>query len=891
MKNLFTISLLCATALSSYGKGSYKIDLRNVDTPSLQYLKMGNPGVGSNKLLVNNLYMEVGGKPQLPVMGEFHYNRLDERYWRDALLKMKSTGINIVSTYILWVLHEEFEGRQNWTGRNDLRAFVQLCQELGLQVHLRIGPYCNAEIRNGGFPDWMIQSNEFKARTNDPKYLEYVKYWYEGVYDQVGDLMYKDGGPVIGLQLENEYVTEGMVVSHILNLKKIAIDTGFDVPIYSMTHWMMSDYPKGEVIPYAGYYLETPWIYNGDKENPTTNAEFYSYNRISDNIGNDFIKRDGAFESLTADSNESPYLTCENGLGTPNYYSRRAVVPEEMAGENINLRLGCGVNLMGYYMYVGQTNPIGERYVLHRQTARVSNDYQAPIREFGTMGCVMKETKKLNYLMNDFGGDIAPLVAYLPEQNKDTANLQWSVRSDGEKGYLFCSNYLYKHDRKDYKQVQFTLSLKDEQIKLPQKPVTVKNGVYFLWPFNQNYGGVELIYATAQPVCTHKENGVETFFFFEDDFIPGEFRLSSENIRSVKVNNAQSKKQSSSYFIDNLNAGKDCVIEITRTDGKLVRFVTLTETESDLIWKGEVNNKDYVLLSEATVVADKGALSLTTEMDTLAYWIYEDGKFVEGKQLFEAQPQQPKVKKQGPFQRALRIAPKSGDMLKRTFDASSLAKVEKATLRVKSQKNVDVTLNESSIQLIPMSAYALADVTSLCENGLNTIEISSVNPEQGVEAEVEVLFADGARRVYSTDNLWSSGSEPLVSVLNKTNETSVYDSKEHLSVYSIDLSTIDLAENTPMRIYINFEGDIANAYIHDQLIHDKFNNGDAWIIGVDRYKHLFGNKSKEIVVRIDGLKSKDAPIYFEKFVNKAGCVDPKIQSVTLGTEKNLKIKN
>lgn len=891
MKNILAVSLLFTTVMAGYGKGDYKIDLRNVSQPTLQYLKMGNPGQGHNKLLVNNLYMEVGGKPQLPVMGEFHYNRLDERYWRDALLKMKSTGINIVSTYILWVLHEEFEGRQNWTGRNDLRAFVQLCQELGLQVHLRIGPYCNAEIRNGGFPDWMIQNSEFKSRTNDPKYLEYVKYWYESVYKQVGDLLYKDGGPVIALQLENEYVTDGMVVSHILNLKNIAIATGFDVPIYSMTHWMMSDYPKGEVIPYAGYYLETPWIYNGDKENPTTNAEFYSYNRISDNIGNDFIKREGAFESLTADANESPYFTCENGLGTPNYYSRRAVVPEEMAGENINLRLGCGVNLMGYYMYVGQTNPIGERYVLHRQTARVSNDYQAPIREFGTMGCVMKETKKLNYLMNDFGSDLAPLIAYLPEQNKDTANLQWSVRTDGERGYLFCSNYLYKHDRKNYKQVQFDLSLKGEQIKLPRKAVTVKNGTYFLWPFNQNYGGVELTYATAQPVCIHRENGMETYFFFEDDFIPAEYLLSSENIASVKVVNGKLKKQASGYFIDEIKAGKDCVIEITKTDGAQVRYITLTEPESDLLWKGKVAGKDYVLITEASVVADNGALYLTTENDTFRYDTYTNGTFISTEKVCQKQGAQPVFKKQVPFEKAKRIAPKSGNLVCRTFDATSMAKVEKAILRVKSDNSVKVVLNDTIVHLTPMSTYALANVSKLCKNDLNTFAIYSVDSEHGVEAELEVLFADGARRIYSTDNLWSSGKEPLVSILNKAAHVDGYDPSEHLSVYTVDLSANDLSVDTPMRLYINFEGDIANAYIHDQLIHDKFNNGDAWIIGIDRYKHLFGNRNKEVVIRIDGLQSKDAPIYFEKFVDKAGCVTPKIQTIKMTTENRVELKD
>ena len=120
-----------------------------------------------------------------------------------------------------------------------------------------------------------------------------------------------------------------------------------------------------------------------------------------------------------------------------------------MAGENINLRLGCGVNLMGYYMYTGGSNPVGKRRTYQSSGPRISYDYQAPIRETGTMGRIMGETKKYNYFMNDFGSVLAPAVAYLPVSNQDTANLQWAIRSDGKSGFLFCSNYLYKHARND----------------------------------------------------------------------------------------------------------------------------------------------------------------------------------------------------------------------------------------------------------------------------------------------------------------------------------------------------------------------------------------------------------------------------------------------------------
>lgn len=253
-------SLIIGTA-----SAQYNIDLSKVVSPPINYLQMGNAGPVGKEIRVNNLYMEEGGIPQLPVMGEIHYSRMDSRYWRDALLKMKASGVDIVATYCLWSLHEEFEGELSWEGNLNLRHFIELCKELDMKVHLRFGPYCNAEIRNGALPDWIINNKNLKTRSNDPLYLEYSRRWYQAVYDQVKGLLYKDGGPIMALQLENEYVRKGMIISHLLNLKKMAVEIGFDVPIYSMTHWMDSEYPKGEIVPYAGFILRLPGQLLGKK--------------------------------------------------------------------------------------------------------------------------------------------------------------------------------------------------------------------------------------------------------------------------------------------------------------------------------------------------------------------------------------------------------------------------------------------------------------------------------------------------------------------------------------------------------------------------------------------------------------------------------------------------
>ena len=877
---LFSLTLGTASA-------QYNIDLSKVTPPAINYLQLGNTGPAGKEIRVNNLYMEEGGIPQLPVMGEIHYNRMDQRYWRDALLKMKASGINIVATYCIWSLHEEFEGKLSWKGNLDLHRFINLCKELGMKVHLRFGPYCNAEIKNGGLPDWIVGNKNLTTRSNDPLYLEYTRKWYQAVYDQVKGLLWKDGGPIMALQLENEYVKQGMIISHLLNLKKMAVEIGFDVPIYSMTHWMDSEYPKGEIVPYAGFYIEAPWTASGKNEIPTSNFEYFTYNRLSDNIGTDIIKIEGEVESLSGEKNDSPFFTCEIGVGTTAFYHRRAVVPEEMAGENINLRLGCGANMMGYYMYVGGTNPVGETSTYQSSGPRVSYDYQAPIREFGTLGTVMQETKKYNYFMNDFGTALAPAVAYLPTSNQKRENLQWAVRSDGNAGYLFCSNYFYKHNRQDYKNVQFTVRLKDETIRIPRKKTTIKNGTYFLWPFNQHMDDVLLKYSTTQPVCSLKEGTDCTFFFFEDDQIPGEYLIADKDIREVEVQNGTYKKEKDGYFINQLAPGKECIIKITKSNGYTVRFVTLTEEESDHIWKGTIQGKEFVAISPASLIYDKNQIVLIDNSPTTEVWMFKKGNFKQ--QTFQSTPRQLQATFQtiAPMAGSHWIRPSSGDKIARSFLLNTFSTIQQAKLRYISSNSPYCILNGQTIEMSTMGEYKQADITKFIQKGNNTIAFSA--SDKGVIAEIEILLLNGERIIWNTDATWLSVQDNKpVQILSGQKKPSVFAPEEHLAIYEIK-APIPACSEEETRMYISYKGDVANAYLNGKLVADSFYDGTDWIVGLNRLRETIN--VNPLVIRIDGLKSIDAQIYFEKDVNPADCVTPTISAVQVKQEYRFKVDN
>src|SRR6202042_3382814 len=103
---------------------------------------------------------------------------------------------------------EEIEGKFDWSGQRDLRKFVSLCRELKMPMMLRIGPWDHGEVRNGGFPDWLLTKG-FKLRGDDPGYLAEVQTLYQEIGKQLNGLLWKDGGPVIGIQVENEYGDDG----------------------------------------------------------------------------------------------------------------------------------------------------------------------------------------------------------------------------------------------------------------------------------------------------------------------------------------------------------------------------------------------------------------------------------------------------------------------------------------------------------------------------------------------------------------------------------------------------------------------------------------------------------------------------------------------------------
>ena len=145
------------------------------------------------------------GKPIQILSGEIHYPRVPRPYWQDRLRKAKAMGLNTICTYLFWNLHEPQPGRWDFADNLDFVAFLKACQAEGLHAIVRPGPYVCAEWELGGYPAWLLADPQTKLRATDPRFLKPAVAYLEKVSAMLKPLQVENGGPVLMVQVENEY--------------------------------------------------------------------------------------------------------------------------------------------------------------------------------------------------------------------------------------------------------------------------------------------------------------------------------------------------------------------------------------------------------------------------------------------------------------------------------------------------------------------------------------------------------------------------------------------------------------------------------------------------------------------------------------------------------------
>src|SRR5699024_3218209 len=164
--------------------------------------------------------------------GAIHYFRIHPSDWYHSLYNLKAVGFNTVETYVPWNLHEMKEGEFNFEGRLDLEKFIETAESLDLMVIVRPSPYICAELEFGGLPAWLLEKG-CRIRSSDPKFIQYIDNYYKVLLKKLVPLQVTYGGPIIMMQIENEYGSFGEDKDYLIAVKNLMLKHGINVPLFT----------------------------------------------------------------------------------------------------------------------------------------------------------------------------------------------------------------------------------------------------------------------------------------------------------------------------------------------------------------------------------------------------------------------------------------------------------------------------------------------------------------------------------------------------------------------------------------------------------------------------------------------------------------------------------
>lgn len=193
---------------------------------SIQALSAQTPA--PHQLRANGDHFELDGKPFQIISGAIHSARVPRAYWRDRLRKARAMGLNTVETYVFWNVYETAPGTFDFSGQNDIAEFIREAQQEGLYVILRPGPYACAEWDFGGYPAWLLREPGMEVRTSNRAFMAASSRWLHRLGQELAPLQSANGGPIIAVQVENEYGSFGSDHNYMEQIHHLLLDSGFD---------------------------------------------------------------------------------------------------------------------------------------------------------------------------------------------------------------------------------------------------------------------------------------------------------------------------------------------------------------------------------------------------------------------------------------------------------------------------------------------------------------------------------------------------------------------------------------------------------------------------------------------------------------------------------------
>ncbi|MGH9396717.1 MAG: beta-galactosidase [Terriglobia bacterium] len=345
------------------------------------------------------------------VGGAFHYARCPRELWGDRLMKFKRAGFNTIETYVFWNYHEPVEGQVQM---GELEDFIKLAQRMGFYMIVRPGPYICAEWDAGGFPHWII-AKQFPLRSATPESIQTSQHWFNSVLPVVQRHIVTNGGPIIMIQVENEYdywrLPDAEKRKYITALTEMVWNAGIDIPI--ITNWCKQARENSD--PVMARIMDT--------------ADFYPrWNIVKETLG--------PLAHLRAEEPNSPVGVTElQGGWFSEFGGKLSVDQPGVNGAQLNMltktMIEHGVTYYSYYMGFGGTN-----FEHAAKTLTTTYDYAAPIREPGGLWEKYYAARGIGESLGRFGPILARAQAV---DGAQSTNAQVSVteRMNGKSGFLF----------------------------------------------------------------------------------------------------------------------------------------------------------------------------------------------------------------------------------------------------------------------------------------------------------------------------------------------------------------------------------------------------------------------------------------------------------------------
>lgn len=441
----------------------------------------------------------INGERIFLASGEFHYWRCPSiELWEMTLKRMRANGLNAVSIYFHWGFHSPARGEYDFSGIRDVERLLQMCEDIGLYVIARPGPYINAETDAGGLPDWLLTSNA-TMRANDPGYLAAVGEWWDAVVPTIARHQLHKGGNVILFQIENE-LGDGDPL-YMQSLYKMTRDRGIDVPIFHNDSIAWAQYPysvdvSGHDDYPAWFFCREPWTMKFLADITDEHEEVYRDSLQQTHIPMFEVEYQGG----SIDYWGGPgYQACYNKLGP------------EFVDASIKSLIGEGTTAVNQYMFYGGTS----WGYLGYPGVYTSYDYGAPLREWTNLGERYDASKRLMFFATAAEDVLSKTLRNMDLVYSQNPDVLFRVRENPDNGAIF--TVLRNMDDGDVAWTELEIDVDGKKYPVPSKGIIeLLPRATKILPANYPLPLGTLVYTSSEMLTLETQDDISTLVLWSE---------------------------------------------------------------------------------------------------------------------------------------------------------------------------------------------------------------------------------------------------------------------------------------------------------------------------------------------------------------------------------------